>query len=116
MPFAHADIYSATLSDYEHDERRPGQQRPSESLKIHSSQFFTLALLLFVATAIQEYHRPATSTLPDPSVVLSVTRYAVHAVSDVLSPLMLLSCAVAAAGTLCRGVELVINASMHAAR
>jgi hypothetical protein len=84
------------------------------SKKLNSAQFFIVALLLFIATGVQAYYKtePTTPYYSEKTDVLfTVTRHLVLAVKDSLSPLMILACTVAMAGTLCRGLELVIQAA-----
>jgi len=83
--------------------------------RITSTQFFSLAALLFIASSIQVYTNPRIQpdrALPLDSVdgLFAITQYLAYGVSDVLSPLMILSCTVAATGVLVRGLELVIQA------
>jgi len=86
--------------------------------RITSTQFFSLAALLFIASSIQVYTNPRIQpdrALPLDSLrgvdgLFAITQYLAYGVSDVLSPLMILSCTVAATGVLVRGLELVIQA------
>jgi hypothetical protein len=88
------------------------------SKKLNSAQFFTVALLLFFATGVQAYYSN-TTTAPTASpyynektdALFTITRQLVLTVRESLSPLMILACTVAMAGTLCRGLELVIQAA-----
>jgi len=119
-------MFSATLSDNEYEEQRPGQTRSAASLvasRINSTQFFSLATLLFIATGIEAYFAqgsPSSRRLPlggrDADALFSLVQYLAYGVSDVLSPLMILSCTVAATGALVRGVELVIQATAFKGR
>jgi hypothetical protein len=92
------------------------------SKRLNSTQFFVVALLLFIATGVQTYYKndKITPTVSpyynETNVLFTMTRHLALAVNESLSPLMILACTVAMAGTLCRGLELVIQASTFKGR
>ncbi|KAG8841318.1 hypothetical protein FRB91_005138 [Serendipita sp. 411] len=123
MPFAYADMYTSTLADdSDYASNRPGSQSTSNSLSISSTHFFVTSILLFFATALQFYFNPAafslstttsTMTLADVDTFASFTYDIVYVFNNALSPLMLLALGVGMAGTFCRGIELVIQATAY---
>jgi hypothetical protein len=92
------------------------------SKRLNSTQFFVVALLLFIATGVQAYNnnnKTAPTVSPyynETDDLFTMTRHLALAINEALSPLMILACTVAMAGTLCRGLELVIQASTFKGR
>ncbi|CAG7855073.1 SubName: Full=Uncharacterized protein {ECO:0000313/EMBL:CCA75646.1} [Serendipita indica DSM 11827] len=121
MPFAQGDIFTATLDDNQVFQRPGASSSRSSSLfsSIHSSQFFIISFLLFVGTALQAYFAPASSVqfaVAGTDTFQSFAKDAILVISDMLSPLMLLAIGVGMAGTLCRGLEVVIESAAFRGR
>ncbi|PVF93638.1 hypothetical protein CPB86DRAFT_789896 [Serendipita vermifera] len=123
MPFAPADIYSATVVDHEQSESRLDSRSATSSpiKRLHSSHIFFVAFLLYLATGVQMYLQKNTAGVPPTAemttdVFISFSREIAYVLSDILSPLMILACTVTMVGTLCRGAEMVIRASSFAGK
>lgn len=122
MPFAPADIYSATVVDHEQSESRLDSRSATSSpiKRLHSSQIFFVAFLLYLATGVQMYLQKNTAVVPPTlettDVFISFSREIAYVLGDILSPLMILACTVTMVGTLCRGAEMVIRASSFAGK
>lgn len=91
------------------------------SKSLNSAQFFFVAFLLFAAAGVQAYfkntrepqHPNPSFLVEDAGALLVATANLRFAIDELLSPLMLLACTTSMLGTMCRGIELVIQAGVH---
>jgi len=126
MPFAQADLYAATLSGSasSHTHERPGLATESSSgfrWTIKSTHILLVAFLLFLATGAEAYFKQSRATpmsmlngnygASDIDVFVLATKELIGSITDVFTPLMILSCTIMMVGTLCRGAEQVIKAT-----
>ncbi|CAG7850255.1 SubName: Full=Uncharacterized protein {ECO:0000313/EMBL:CCA75646.1} [Serendipita indica DSM 11827] len=121
MPFAQGDIFTATLDDNQVFQRPGASSSRSSSLLYFQHPLVPILhhLLPPCRHCLQAYFAPASSVqfaVAGTDTFQSFARDAVLVISDMLSPLMLLAIGVGMAGTLCRGLEVVIESAAFRGR